>query len=179
MATAALTLLGERSQQNGYFKHVITLYLYATGASRQAISVLAHLGVGSSYTTIAASNNEAKVDSEPQPKLHSEVTLTSESTPSSSAIPSLQNSEAALATWTEHDDAEHHTECIGEDEELQDSESSDSSASSEESDSGSDLDTVDGFESDSSEPGLKLDEPCIGNGDQRERTDVVYTEVRF
>lgn len=176
MATAALTLLGERSQQNSYFKHVITLYLYATGASRQAISVLAHLGVGSSYTTIAASNNEPNVDTGPQSKLHSEATLTT--TSSLSAVPGLPNNEAALAT--EHDTTEHTDSSGVDEEELQDSESSDSSASSEESDSDSDFDNVDGSDSDSSESALKLDE-CIGHGDgdQRKRTDAVYSEVRF
>ncbi|KAI0083396.1 hypothetical protein BDY19DRAFT_910623 [Irpex rosettiformis] len=56
VGTSLLILLGERSQQNSYFKHIIAMYLYATGASRQTISVAAHLGVSSSYTAIAASN---------------------------------------------------------------------------------------------------------------------------
>lgn len=53
-----LTLLGERSQQNSYFKHVIATYLYATGASRQALSVIAHPGISSSYPTIAAGSSD-------------------------------------------------------------------------------------------------------------------------
>lgn len=53
-----LVLLGERSQQNSYAKHVIGLYLYATGASRQAISVAAHLGIASAYQTIAAGSDD-------------------------------------------------------------------------------------------------------------------------
>lgn len=60
VGTSMLILLGERSQQNSYFKHIIALYLYATGASRQAISVTAHLGVGSSYATIAAEGDKAR-----------------------------------------------------------------------------------------------------------------------
>ncbi|KAI0814766.1 hypothetical protein BC629DRAFT_1435903 [Irpex lacteus] len=58
IGTAMLTLLGERSQQNSYFKHVIATYLYATGASRQALSVIAHLGISSSYPTIAAGSSD-------------------------------------------------------------------------------------------------------------------------
>lgn len=66
-----LTLLGERSQQNSYFKHVIATYLYATGASRQALSVIAHLGISSSYPTIAAGSTEL-----PQNPKHDQVSLT-------------------------------------------------------------------------------------------------------
>lgn len=54
-----LSLLGERNQRNSYFKHIVALYLYATGASRQAISVAAHLGFSSSYPTIAAGGGNA------------------------------------------------------------------------------------------------------------------------
>ena len=50
---AAVILLGERSQKNSYMRHIIRLYLYSTGASRQQIGVLNHLGLGVSYTTLA------------------------------------------------------------------------------------------------------------------------------
>ncbi|KAL1699001.1 hypothetical protein EV121DRAFT_217137 [Schizophyllum commune] len=46
-------LLGERSQHNSWFKHVFGLYLYSEGASRQLITVLNHLGITVSYTTLA------------------------------------------------------------------------------------------------------------------------------
>ncbi|KAI0348964.1 hypothetical protein OH77DRAFT_1539864, partial [Trametes cingulata] len=61
---AAMTdLLGERSQNNSYVKHVLGLYLYATGAQRQIISVLSNLGFCSSYPSIAGSRG-ATVQSE-------------------------------------------------------------------------------------------------------------------
>ena len=77
-----LVLLGERSQQNSYFKHVIATYLYATGASRQAISVTAHLGLSSSYTTIAAGStteyqlcdSETRAGAPPNGKHHTVLT---------------------------------------------------------------------------------------------------------
>ena len=54
-------LLGEQSQQNSYSKHVVGLYLYASGAQRQNIGVLAHLGVSSSYPMIAGSSSTRRV----------------------------------------------------------------------------------------------------------------------
>ncbi|PSS05364.1 hypothetical protein PHLCEN_2v3920 [Hermanssonia centrifuga] len=56
VSSAALTLLGERSQKNSYTKHTLGLYLYATGAQCQVISVLSSLGVCSSYSTIAGTS---------------------------------------------------------------------------------------------------------------------------
>lgn len=53
-------LLGERNQQNSWPQKVLALYLYATGASRQNISVTAHCGLSASYTTIAGSKKAAK-----------------------------------------------------------------------------------------------------------------------
>lgn len=52
-ASAAVNLLGERSQSNSYCRHVLGLYLYSTGATRQQISVLNHLGFSVSYPTLA------------------------------------------------------------------------------------------------------------------------------
>ena len=54
-------LLGERSQNNSFVKHVLGLYLYATGAQRQLISVLSSLGICSSYPSIAGSGDITKV----------------------------------------------------------------------------------------------------------------------
>ncbi|KAH9934407.1 hypothetical protein B0H21DRAFT_77941 [Amylocystis lapponica] len=50
-------LLGERSQNNSYMKHVLGLYLYATGAQRQVLSVLSHLGLCSSYPTLVGTRS--------------------------------------------------------------------------------------------------------------------------
>ncbi len=55
IGTSMSDLLGERSQNNSLTKHVITLYLYATGAKRQLISVLHKWGLCSSYPAIAGS----------------------------------------------------------------------------------------------------------------------------
>ncbi|KAI0363846.1 hypothetical protein BV20DRAFT_957447 [Pilatotrama ljubarskyi] len=55
VGTAMTDLLGERSQNNSYVKHIVGLYLYATGAQRQIISVLSNLGFCSSYPSIAGS----------------------------------------------------------------------------------------------------------------------------
>lgn len=46
-------LLGARSQKNSWIRHILGLYLYSTGATRQQISVLNHLGLVVSYVTLA------------------------------------------------------------------------------------------------------------------------------
>ena len=56
-------LLGECSQNNSLVKHLMGLYLYATGAQRQLMSVLSTLGICSSYPSIAGSGG-ALVDIE-------------------------------------------------------------------------------------------------------------------
>ncbi|KAH9907659.1 uncharacterized protein B0H18DRAFT_898221, partial [Fomitopsis serialis] len=57
VGAALMSLLGERSQNNSYAKHVVGLYLYASGAQRQTISVLSHIGLCSSYTSIAGTSS--------------------------------------------------------------------------------------------------------------------------
>ncbi|KAL1683059.1 hypothetical protein EV122DRAFT_286615 [Schizophyllum commune] len=52
-AAYASLLLGEHSRENSYFRHIFGLYLYASGATRQLITVLNHLGVSVSYVTLA------------------------------------------------------------------------------------------------------------------------------
>ncbi|KAL1725304.1 hypothetical protein EV714DRAFT_221595 [Schizophyllum commune] len=52
-AAYATMLLGERSRRNSWFRHVLGLYLYSAGATRQLITVLNHLGISVSYTTLA------------------------------------------------------------------------------------------------------------------------------
>ncbi|KAH9174084.1 hypothetical protein EDB89DRAFT_2068033 [Lactarius sanguifluus] len=51
-AFVILNLLGARSQKNSYAHHVMGLYLYSTGATRQQISVMNHLGLSISYTDV-------------------------------------------------------------------------------------------------------------------------------
>ncbi|KAJ8462312.1 hypothetical protein ONZ51_g10984 [Trametes cubensis] len=52
VATEALIALAARSQANSYTRHVLGLYAYASGAQRQVISVLSHLGLTVSYPTL-------------------------------------------------------------------------------------------------------------------------------
>ncbi|KAN0130508.1 hypothetical protein V8E53_011594 [Lactarius tabidus] len=59
-AFVILNLLGARSQKNSYAQHVMGLYLYSTGASRQQISVMNHLGMSVSYVTLAGQGNKAE-----------------------------------------------------------------------------------------------------------------------
>ena len=70
-----MALLGERSQNNSYGRHIVGLYLYATGAQRQTISVLAHMGYSSSYTSIVGTSAQKSVPHEdlaPVTQLNSE-----------------------------------------------------------------------------------------------------------
>jgi hypothetical protein len=78
IANAALACLGEYSHANNFVKKIMGLYLYATGAQRQTITVLSTLGLAESYsgltypvprtkalsTTEKASNDT--VDTEPE-----------------------------------------------------------------------------------------------------------------
>ncbi|KAJ7175480.1 hypothetical protein C8R46DRAFT_890696, partial [Mycena filopes] len=52
VTSAALALLGEFSHKNNYSRRIMGLYLYATGAQRQTITVLAHLGISESYQNL-------------------------------------------------------------------------------------------------------------------------------
>lgn len=61
-ASSIVNLLGERSQSNSYCRHVLGLYLYSTGATRQQISVLNHLGFSVSYPTLAGRGGKMGVD---------------------------------------------------------------------------------------------------------------------
>ncbi|KAJ7438067.1 hypothetical protein FB451DRAFT_1344455 [Mycena latifolia] len=49
ITSAVLELLGEYSHKNNYSRRIMGLYLYATGAQRQTISVMSHLGISESY----------------------------------------------------------------------------------------------------------------------------------
>ena len=52
-----VSLLGERSQNNSFVKHMLSLYMYASGTSRQLITILANLGWCSSYPSIVGSGH--------------------------------------------------------------------------------------------------------------------------
>ncbi|KAJ7859515.1 hypothetical protein B0H14DRAFT_3446641 [Mycena olivaceomarginata] len=52
ITAAALSLLGEFSHKNNFSRRIMGLYLYATGAQRQTISVMSHLGISESYQHI-------------------------------------------------------------------------------------------------------------------------------
>ncbi|KAJ7860678.1 hypothetical protein B0H14DRAFT_2350501, partial [Mycena olivaceomarginata] len=52
ITSSALTLLGEYSYKNNFSRRIMAIYLYASGAQRQTISVLAHLGISESYQNL-------------------------------------------------------------------------------------------------------------------------------
>ncbi|KAJ7622305.1 hypothetical protein FB45DRAFT_992097 [Roridomyces roridus] len=52
ITSAALTLLGEYSHRNNFSRRILGLYLYATGAQRQTISVMSHLGISEGYQSL-------------------------------------------------------------------------------------------------------------------------------
>ncbi|KAJ7731865.1 hypothetical protein B0H16DRAFT_1427291 [Mycena metata] len=52
VTSAALSLLGEFSHKNNFSRRIMGLYLYATGAQRQTISVMSHLGISESYQNL-------------------------------------------------------------------------------------------------------------------------------
>ena len=59
MLATVVELLGQRSQQNSWLKHLFGLYLFATGTQRQTIAVLSSWGVCSSYSTLAGTQNSS------------------------------------------------------------------------------------------------------------------------
>ncbi|KAJ6565079.1 hypothetical protein B0H10DRAFT_2200524 [Mycena sp. CBHHK59/15] len=73
ITSAALALLGEYSHKNNFSRRIMGLYLYAAGAQRQTISVMAHLGISESYqnltrkphTTIARCTRRVDPESPP------------------------------------------------------------------------------------------------------------------
>ncbi|KAJ7932234.1 hypothetical protein B0H13DRAFT_1593550 [Mycena leptocephala] len=52
VTSAALALFGEYSHKNNYSQRIMALYLYASGAQRQTISVMSHLGICESYQNL-------------------------------------------------------------------------------------------------------------------------------
>jgi hypothetical protein len=53
---AALSCIGEYSHANNYSKRIMALYLYATGAQCQAITVLSTIGLSESYANLTSKN---------------------------------------------------------------------------------------------------------------------------
>lgn len=60
MTSAALTCLGEYSHSNNLSKRIVGLYLYASGAQRQTITVLSTLGLSESYTNVITKNKRRR-----------------------------------------------------------------------------------------------------------------------
>ncbi|KAJ2987234.1 hypothetical protein NUW54_g9486 [Trametes sanguinea] len=60
IGSALTVLLRARSQRNSYAGQVMGLYLYATGASRQVISVLSHVGLSGSYQMLAGTHHRSE-----------------------------------------------------------------------------------------------------------------------
>ncbi|KDQ51992.1 hypothetical protein JAAARDRAFT_62157 [Jaapia argillacea MUCL 33604] len=52
IAAALVQLLSEHSQSNNTLKKINAVYFYASGAQRQAIAVLSHLGITEAYSTL-------------------------------------------------------------------------------------------------------------------------------
>ena len=81
---AALSCIGEYSHANNYSKRIMALYLYATGAQRQAITVLSTIGLSESYGNLTSKNlkrhptRKRKKTGELQPRVEDDVTLTSD-----------------------------------------------------------------------------------------------------
>ncbi|KAI0806298.1 hypothetical protein BC629DRAFT_1486786 [Irpex lacteus] len=82
MLAVLLDLLGQRSQQNSWSKHLFGLYLFATGTQRQTIAVLSSWGVCSSYSTLAGTQTSAKSKEEsPANDEKTNLEIGSETTP--------------------------------------------------------------------------------------------------
>ncbi|KAH9853977.1 hypothetical protein C2E23DRAFT_884097 [Lenzites betulinus] len=108
VGSALLTMLRSRSQRNSYTGHVLGLYLYATGAQRQVISVLSHLGLSSSYPTIAGTRNSPgsgkKSASIPQTVL--QIHPSSDDSDDSDYQPESSDLDLLSSDWEDVDDTE-------------------------------------------------------------------------
>ncbi|KIM41147.1 hypothetical protein M413DRAFT_72593 [Hebeloma cylindrosporum] len=60
VTSAALACLGEYSHANNLTKRMIGMYMYASGAQRQSISVLSTLGLSESYSNLVSKNMRRK-----------------------------------------------------------------------------------------------------------------------
>ncbi|TFY52109.1 hypothetical protein EVJ58_g10195 [Rhodofomes roseus] len=150
IGSALMTLLAERSQKNSYGRHIIGLYLYASGAQRQNLSVLSRIGLCSSYTSIAGTSVARKVTAP-------------ESSPASSS------SESGASDSQSESSSEDKSESSSESESGSSSESESESSSESESESTSDSDDPGKPESlDFARSGRVGDEPA---SDQRATPD--------
>ncbi|KAK0437645.1 hypothetical protein EV421DRAFT_1973700 [Armillaria borealis] len=66
---AALSLLGQFSQRNNWSHRVMALYLYASGAQRQVISVMSHIGITESYSHLTSKVRTLLARAKRQPRL--------------------------------------------------------------------------------------------------------------
>ncbi|KAJ3515079.1 hypothetical protein NMY22_g14542 [Coprinellus aureogranulatus] len=60
MVTAFTSLMSEFSRSNNLLKRLFGLYLYATGAQRQVLSVLSHTGMAESYSNLTAKASKTR-----------------------------------------------------------------------------------------------------------------------
>jgi hypothetical protein len=101
---AALTCLGEYSHSNNMCKKMLGLYLYASGAQRQTITVLSTIGISESYSNIVTKNKRrTKTLAEPQ-----QGPINNELTPTTSRP---ANDEAIEGATTEIDSESDPSSC--------------------------------------------------------------------
>ena len=60
MVSAFASCLSEFSRSNNLLKRLFGLYLYATGAQRQVLSVLSHTGMAESYSNLTAKPSKTR-----------------------------------------------------------------------------------------------------------------------
>ncbi|EPQ54726.1 hypothetical protein GLOTRDRAFT_106364 [Gloeophyllum trabeum ATCC 11539] len=69
MTFAALQCLSEFSRSNNYTKRIFSVYFYASGAQRQTLSILSHIGLTESYSNLIDKSRPMKLatDLDPAP----------------------------------------------------------------------------------------------------------------
>lgn len=95
-AAALFILLGARSQKNSWIRHILGLYLYSTGATRQQISVLNHLGLVVSYVTLAGRGGKKSKKTNVSPQENVDAARTQGPTTSTNPTPSDRASSSAV-----------------------------------------------------------------------------------
>ena len=83
VGAALADLLGERSQNNSYVKHIFSIWLYASAAQRQVMSVLSRLGFCSSYSSVAGLGDDLPKDPSATANAHTERVSTTTTSPNS------------------------------------------------------------------------------------------------
>ena len=96
VTVAALTCLGEYSHSNNISKKMLGLYLYASGAQRQTITVLSTLGISESYTNIVTKKKRRKkISTEPQQAINN---LNESGSPTTSTLATGSNEAIEMST---------------------------------------------------------------------------------